>query len=938
MPTVVIGIKAKLDADVASLFAPLERRAQVAAARIQKTFADAMKAGTAAGGFGRVGAGGGGGSAEVSAETQMNRVIAKAAREVELEKRKLARETAREKARLASEELQSQRRLLRLVLADQKKADNERERSAKKTADDITRNEKIEANKREAAARASAARIEADQKAAARQRESRIRGAVEYTARATVNRIGHGVSRVAQGAAGMVGDVARGAGVDFSLGSYVQKHVEADQMARALSNAAYQPNAKGTAAATRVAPELLRETANRVASKTGHSQTEVLGGLAKFQELTGNLGVGLSAIERFAVLARATNTPLESLAGAAGKATLALRTQRDAEGKPLSDEEIGNQTDKILRILAGQGQVGAFEMADVVKQGGKLFASAPMFAGGVLGNMEQAGMMAQMALATGGADSPAVAGNAVRSMFTTINTPARMAKFEEHGVELTDKKTGLFRPMQDIVTDSIVKTKGDAKKMHEMWANIMGYRGVQTLLTTYTTAGKGQAGAKAIQDQFAGWKTAGMGDEQIKNSFGVEMEGVAMKAALFNNNMQNVVGKLADTIIPMLEKEGPAISKAVQDVATAVGKFAPEIEKIITTITTWTSEAAANPVTTMVEIIGAAIAIQIGKALTVELLTAAVMAVVKGGAGSLMPSLGAGGMFAAAGKWLAGAGGTVATAGRAVGGAVTGAGVATGALVTGGIIAGGAMINNMLTFDAGAQNAGAYLKALPGAGNAAIQNALSGNASPEHLLAEADKLKADRERAEEMVSAGTAVTNAMEVTMGVGDGLNSVAIATGMGGNIVPARVAAYDRKTKGGLVAMAGQTETIRATEAQFRAAALAQQWARGQATDADVEDMKNKLTYQIGGQDMSTLAGQNASRTYTETVNMLSGLLDKTLKVVITGDTRTQVGGGGTTSGTGQNMTPAQQLDGRPRAQPCPQPSPRSSPRRSAASSSPS
>lgn len=334
----------------------------------------------------------------------------------------------------------------------------------------------------------------------------------------------------------------------------------------------------------RVDPKELMRTARSVGQQAAFDPTKVLEGLQSFVGTTGDLATGQSALPGLAKLARATGTSLEDMVGAAGKAALAL-----GEVGPGKDFETAADKGKalvdVLRLMAGQGKVGAAELKDMAKYGGRLAAASQAFGGDSAKNLGDMGALAQLSIAKGGAASAAEAATSVAGFANTLKTPARIKEFKAHGVDVMAKGGGL-KGVRDILKDSsaaAVSRGGNEAPLEfkKMFANVKGGQAADPAFQAYSKAFRANlevtkdktkadvAGKKAIDDLFDTFGKAISSAEET-DSFNASMKTSAAQVQLFNNKLGEIGGAIAEKVLPALIKAGPTIVKVVEAFAKMV--------------------------------------------------------------------------------------------------------------------------------------------------------------------------------------------------------------------------------------------------------------------------------------------------------------------------------------------------------------------------------
>lgn len=398
-------------------------------------------------------------------------------------------------------------------------------------------------------------------------------------------------------------DIARGAGVDFSLSAGVGRAVELDKAATRLSNNAYIRGAEGQAG-QRQDPSVLSAEARGIAERMQGTTTagEVLAGQEAFVAKTGDLETARAVTEDLAKLSAAFGANLEDVVDAAGDVSSVLG-------------DVPNKAERVKGIMkdtAAMGKLGAVEMKDFATQMAKIASAAPSFEGDAGENIRKLTALTQFARAKGGAASATQAATATAAFANTLKTPARVNAFKAEGIDVMNARGQLRDPMR-LIEESLAKTGGDPVRLKKLFANVVGGRGVEALANTYRGAGGGDKGIEAVR---ASWKQmlddAKIGDKELADSVKAAQSTDAAKAQRFQNELDKVVSSLASKVLPEMEKLAPAALK----LAESLGKA-----------TAW---AAANPG----KAITAAIVASIGQAALGATVRAAIESMIRGGGGA----------------------------------------------------------------------------------------------------------------------------------------------------------------------------------------------------------------------------------------------------------------------------------------------------------------
>lgn len=378
-----------------------------------------------------------------------------------------------------------------------------------------------------------------------------------------------------------LGDVARGAGVDFSIQGMVGRNVSLQQQATDLSNSGYQAGAAGPNG-QRVDPAALTAQARAVGGQFGIDASEVLGGLVQYQKIAGDLDTGRQNLFAMAALSKATGTNLADMAAATANVSNGLG---DVPNK-------ARIIDEVMRTIAGQGKLGAVEISDMATQMARIAAAAGNFGGDRAKNIQQFGALAQIARAQGGAPSAAEAARSMGGFANTFKKSARNKEFTALTKEsaFTDETNTKLRDPIDLIKTALKATGGDQLKMNKIFMDVVGGRTVTGLANAYTGAGGGDAGLKAVDELIGKMMKAQISQDEVNESAKRASETTAAKAARFQNSLDAITESTMKNLVPAMEKAGPAILKFAE---------------VIGSVTTW---AVENPKLAIAGAISTAIA------------------------------------------------------------------------------------------------------------------------------------------------------------------------------------------------------------------------------------------------------------------------------------------------------------------------------------------
>lgn len=355
--------------------------------------------------------------------------------------------------------------------------------------------------------------------------------------------------------AGVGRDVASGFGVDLSIAGGIGRGMARNSAAIALSNAAYKEGGPRESVAG------LEKQAMALGSKYAMDPSGVLGGLTQYQKLTGDLATGKAALEGLTALAGGTGTKLDDMLAAAGNVGNAL-----GDGFKTPEEKAAHIME-VMKGAAAFGQEGAVEVSDLTTQLAKIAAASTFFEGDRSKNLLQGVALAQLARQSGGASSATQAATSVAAFANTLRTPARRREFEAMGVKLdSTTEKGQLRPMFDIIKDSIKATNGDLEKMKKLFANVLGDKGVNALLSAYNKAGGGAAGMDAI-DKEIGRFSGTMTDKQIASNNAERLKGEEAQGIQFQIELDNVTSAMGKELAPAMKELAPVAMSAARALA-----------------------------------------------------------------------------------------------------------------------------------------------------------------------------------------------------------------------------------------------------------------------------------------------------------------------------------------------------------------------------------
>lgn len=398
--------------------------------------------------------------------------------------------------------------------------------------------------------------------------ETRSRRGIEKRASQTGHWSMRYMDRAVRGAGRLGLDIARGAGVDLSLGGMIGKSVGMQQEAADLSNASYNTGVKGSE--KRVDPAAIIAQAREVGDLAAIDPSEAIEGLRAFVSKTGDLRAGRDLLADMAKLAKATGGSLADYTDAAGDVANGLG---DVDNK-------GEKVAAIMRVFAGQGKAGAVEVRHLASQMAKVNAAAGQFGGDPAKNFAMMGALLQVTRAKGGASSATSAATALTTFTNLFSKGARRNAFKKEGVDIEDKQGALLSPEQ-IIINALKATGGDNERMGKLFADAKARTVTRGFEKTYRDAGGGDAGIDAVKAEFDKYKNLIASTGEIEESLAKAKATEASKIQLFNNQLSKVAEQVAGRVLPQLEKLGPTIIDAVDGLGKLVAWAAENPGKAI---------------------------------------------------------------------------------------------------------------------------------------------------------------------------------------------------------------------------------------------------------------------------------------------------------------------------------------------------------------------
>lgn len=570
-PPVIIRIGSSVDASVERSFATVEQRAIKANATIQKAEQQTTTAVEK------------GASQKVSAEERASR-----RREAEASRaEKAAERAAQREINAANKASDAKAKAANRAAAAQEKATNKAANSAMRGFAQIGQAAEKAANAslRGFAQIAQAARAAENAQARASQRANTQLGT--RFARGVANtssRFLAPYAPIASFARRSAGELARGLGVDLNIGSSVSRNVERETLATALSNSGFQEKGTGPNA-TRVSGSTLQKEATAVGLQNAIDPTSVLSAGRAFVGVTGNLDQSRQMMGDLAKISKATTSDMTDVSRAAAKINAQMA---DTPTK-------AQDTLAVIRLLAGQGKLGAAEMSDYAKSIGQIAGASHRFHGDTATNIAELSAMAQLSQQKGFSKGSAQAATGITSFANVFSNSANVKTFAKtFGVTpaAMEKRLQGMSPEQ-IIKASLQQTAGDPLKMGALFKNQRARSMTLPFEQAFNEASGGKkdaksvaAGTAAVDAAFAKLKEGAMSAGEVDKEFAAQMQTTASKAQQFQIKLDDVVQTVQAKLLPSLEKLEPYFLQAADGLAKLVGWIAENPGSAIATAIT----------------------------------------------------------------------------------------------------------------------------------------------------------------------------------------------------------------------------------------------------------------------------------------------------------------------------------------------------------------
>jgi hypothetical protein len=499
--------------------------------------------------------------------------------------------------------------------------------------------------RREERARLTATKRAARAEEMALRRQSRAR---QQFRQATMRDMGRRV-RGSVGAVGRYGALTAGMAGGFAMAGALEHHRSLDRDTRVLAIQA----SRATGGDVEGFRARFRDRAKALGAR-GEGAAAVVGGMRRYQALTGDPEGALNLAERFTDLATSSGAEIEDVAATAGEAMLLLQ-QRGLSGAAALGE-----LDKILLNLTAQGAMGSIEFAEFAQVMGKVGASTAAFkdmpVADIVSMMSAFGQISKRGGAASGAEAATSLMRMADDMVKNADKFAKLRTASGKGIdvftydEVGGKKVrgGLRNPLE-VYADVLEATGGDIAKIQDLFG-VRGAKAAKSVMGIATNLGGGdlKAGIDAMRKEVERFQKAKLTPDQVRRDAELMRRGtdMQMSAAMekFNIEVGPAVARAMTQLIPAFQKLIPVVADAAEALADIVS---------------WASENPYDGIAALIaglvakDIAGAAIGAAIRAAMVAQIGGGGAGAAASGTAKGLAPAAAAGG--ASLGTFVAGA-------------------------------------------------------------------------------------------------------------------------------------------------------------------------------------------------------------------------------------------------------------------------------------------
>lgn len=403
-----------------------------------------------------------------------------------------------------------------------------------------------------------------------RAKELRAQEQAEEKAAKKTERFAHNASRYAlrnvgstfSHAARFGSDILRGAGIDMSIGSLVQRTAGIESAAVGLSSRGHIEGAKGANGQV-VSSVALEGEARKAGLATAVNPEEILGAGRAFVGLTGDLDLWRKIMPQVVKQTAALGGNQEDAARAAGEFAAHVGDI------PNKEKAIMN----LMAVAAGQGKIGGVDFSDFAKYASRAAAPAAMYAGDKAQNIGKLTALAEISKMHGGSANAAEAFQSITQFSNTLKKSARtktIAKLigNKDG-QFTDSQHSDLRGVNEIIKDLIWGSAKDIKNpngprvkasqtaISTALGDVRGTRAINGLIATFNEAGGGAKGMAAVEAELKKFDGAVMSAAEIERANAANLATTKSQTELFNQGMESVTHGLMAELGPALRDMTP---------------------------------------------------------------------------------------------------------------------------------------------------------------------------------------------------------------------------------------------------------------------------------------------------------------------------------------------------------------------------------------------
>lgn len=470
----------------------------------------------------------------------------------------IARMREREERKVEAQRIASERR----VLAEQARGEAQRLAGERRVSSEQNKIQRAQASQeRRLASERSRSYAAIQRETARRDREQQRSTTAEQRGieRSFAYRTAyHGVIRYAPAAlhrgARFAGDMLRGAGVDFNVGSAMGRNVERENEAIGLA----QQERMKTGGET-IGSEKYQEIAGKVGVDLKTDPTKILQLMRAFSGASGEFTAIQGHAGDVASIALAKGADPAETGAAAGKLFNQLHDMPAVIG--------------VLRALGAQTAVGALESRVMMGQIGRIASGSFKFEGGAATNIPKLFALAESAGEAGGADTAPRAATAVNSFVNMLTKGARVKGLEGFlGKEAVFDKSGQhIKDPVELIFKSIAKARGNLKTLGGLFPEMKSFQVVSAFANRYSAAGGGAAGEVAMREQYKKYAGASLTPEIEQKNLADYLKSTGASAQEFQTNLDAVVAKMAKEVLPALAELAPKALTAAKLMGDAAG-------------------------------------------------------------------------------------------------------------------------------------------------------------------------------------------------------------------------------------------------------------------------------------------------------------------------------------------------------------------------------